>query len=227
MTESMGVFDIIGPVMVGPSSSHTAGAVRLGLLARTLLDEEPKKVRILLHGSFKETLHGHGTDLAIISGLLGLNPNDIRIKDAFRLAKEASLEYSFEPVDLDDVHPNTVRFLVDGESGHLLEMQGSSIGGGNIIVTEVNGFKVYITGKYETLLTVHKDVPGVISHVAGLLSDQGINVAFMQVIREEKGELAAMIIETDHLIPRELKKCVAALENVISVRLIRKDQVAG
>lgn len=223
MTESMGAFDIIGPVMVGPSSSHTAGAVRLGLFARILLDEEPKKVKILLHGSFRDTFHGHGTDLALISGLLGLNADDIRIKDAFRLAKEASLEFSFEPVELEDVHPNTVCFLLDGHSGHSLEMKGSSIGGGNVLITEINGFSVGISGKYETLFTVHKDVPGVISQVAKVLSDSGINIAYMHVIREEKGELAAMVIETDHLIPGEIKEYIASLENVKSVRLIRKD----
>lgn len=225
MTESMGVFDIIGPVMVGPSSSHTAGAVRLGLFARILLDEEPKKARVLLHGSFRETFRGHGTDLALISGLLGLNPDDIRIKDAFRLAKEASLEFSFDPIEIDDAHPNTVQFLLDGESGHHLEMQGASIGGGNVIVTEINGFSVSLRGKYETLFTVHKDVPGVITQVARVLSDSGINVAYMQVIREEKGELAAMVIETDHLIPREIKDYVSTMENVEYVLLIRKVQV--
>ncbi|MBZ4652915.1 MAG: sdhB [Peptococcaceae bacterium] len=222
MAKYMSCFDIIGPIMVGPSSSHTAGAVRLGKMARCLLGENPRKAEILLHGSFRETYRGHGTDLALIAGLLGLETDDTRIKESFRLAKEASLAFAFQPADLGDVHPNTVRFLLEGETGYRLEMQGSSTGGGNIVVTEINGFPVELYGNFETIITTHQDVPGVIAQVTQVLSCHGLNIAFMRVARKNKGKMASMMIETDQSIPREVLKEIKELPSMFSVRLVGK-----
>ncbi len=222
MAESLSSFDIIGPIMVGPSSSHTAGAVRLGKMAKQLIAEKIKEARILLHGSFRETYRGHGTDVALVAGLLGLSTHDVRIKDAFKLAEEAALIVTFEPVDLGEVHPNTVRFLLKGESDRELEMQGSSIGGGNIVITRINGFDVEVYGNYETLVTVHQDRPGAIAQVTNILSYYGINIAFMRVARKNRGKLATMIIETDQHIDPDVIKIIEALPAFTSVRLVEK-----
>jgi len=222
MTKNLSSFDIIGPIMVGPSSSHTAGAVRLGRIARMLLGEEPRQARIYLHGSFRETYRGHGTDLALIAGLLGMDTADVRIRDAFKLAKEACLEFSFEPADLGNVHPNTVKLVLRGAGDYQLEMLGSSTGGGNIVVSEINGFPVEVYGNYDTLVTVHQDQPGVIAQVTKVLAGHGLNVAYMRVARKTKGKLASMILEIDQPVSPEILKEIAGLPALRSVRYIGK-----
>jgi len=222
MPTSMGSFDIIGPIMVGPSSSHTAGAVRLGKIARLLLGEQPRHVRILLHGSFRETYRGHGTDLALLAGLLGLNTDDIRIRKADQLAQDQGLEYIIEPVVLGAVHPNTVKLILSGQDGYHLEMVGSSLGGGNIVVTEINGFAVEIYGKYDTLVIVHQDQPGVIAQVTNVLAQYGINVANMRVARKNKGKQASMMIEIDQHVQAKVIKEIEELSTINSVRFVGK-----
>lgn len=222
MAEALSSFDVIGPIMVGPSSSHTAGAVRLGKMARLLMAKNIVEARILLHGSFRETYRGHGTDVALVAGLLGMTTYDVRIKDALKLAEKASLAVYFEPADLGEVHPNTVRFLLKSESGRKIEVQGSSIGGGNIVVTRINGFDVEIYGNYETLVTVHQDRPGAIAQVTNILSYYGVNIAFMRVARKNRGKLATMIIETDQHINPEVIKIIESLPAFTSVRLVEK-----
>lgn len=195
---NVGVFDILGPVMIGPSSSHTAGAARLGKVARSVAGDEVVKVTFYLHGSFAKTYKGHGTDRALVAGILGMEPSDKRLRDALKIAKEKGLDFSFVETDLGDVHPNTVKFIMITKSGEKREVVGSSIGGGSIKITEVNGNKVEFTGDYPTLIIAQKDVPGVVSKVTNLLYEKGINIAFMSVFRRQRGQGANMVFELDH-----------------------------
>lgn len=192
-----GVFDIIGPIMIGPSSSHTAGAVRLGLIARKILGETPAIVKIELHGSFAQTYRGHGTDKALLAGILNFAADDERIRDALKIAAANGIAYRFEKADLGEAHPNTAAITLSGADGKTIRVVGSSIGGGNILVTDINGYEVELTGRYPALVTVHSDRPGVITHVTSVLARYGINVAFMRVSRKKRGAEALMILETD------------------------------
>ena len=193
-------FDIIGPIMIGPSSSHTAGAVRLGLMAKEILVEPVKSVEIKLHGSFAQTYKGHGTDRALIAGIMGFKPDDERIRDALQIATENNIKYSFEKVNLDDVHPNTAIIKLTGISGHVVSVQGASIGGGNIVISYINDFEVNLSGKYPSLIVVHKDRPGVINGVTAALALYNINIAYMKVSRKERGAQALMNIEVDNAV---------------------------
>ena len=199
-----GVFDIVGPVMIGPSSSHTAGAVRLGLMARKVLGERPVKAEINLHGSFAQTYRGHGTDKALVAGILGFLPDDERIRDALKLAAEEGLDVSFQTVRLDGAHPNTAVIALTGESGHVARVRGASVGGGNILISNINGYEVELTGQYPALVTIHRDHPGIITQVTQILSRYELNVAFMRVSRQNRGEMAMMILEMDEAIPSEV-----------------------
>ncbi|ODA40937.1 L-serine ammonia-lyase, iron-sulfur-dependent subunit beta [Desulfosporosinus sp. BG] len=194
------VFDLLGPIMVGPSSSHTAGAVRLGAMARKILGEEPIKGTIVLHGSFATTGKGHGTNLALVAGLLGMAPDDERISEAPKIAKERGLDFVFETADLGDIHPNSVKFNLLGKNGCHVQVLGSSIGGGTIVIREINDFQVEIRGDYPTLVILHQDLPGVVAQVTLLLATAQINIAHMWVSREKKGAQALMILETDQII---------------------------
>lgn len=183
--------------MIGPSSSHTAGAVRLGALARAVFGHTPKRVIIKLHGSFQATGEGHGTKLALVAGLLGMDVDDPRIVHAFEHAHEQGMDYEFQNITLDEAHPNTASFeLIDDDS--TLEVTGSSIGGGNVIVTHIANFKVHVTGELPLLVVEHTDQPGVISRVGGVLADSRYNIASMHVSREKRGAEALMLIELDH-----------------------------
>ena len=171
MVRQRSVFDIVGPVMIGPSSSHTAGACRLGGLALAVFGSPPSRAHILLHGSFASTGPGHGTDLALVAGLLGMHPDDARIPRAFEIADEAGLSVSFAEVDLGDAHPNTAVFELEDASGRLMGVRGSSLGGGDVVVTEIDGFEVEVTGDLPVLVVGHVDRPGVIAAVTGLLAE--------------------------------------------------------
>ena len=210
----MNIFDIIGPVMVGPSSSHTAGAVRIGLIAARLLDEKVAKAKIILYGSFAETYKGHGTDRAILAGLMGMYPDDGRIRDSIALAKQAGIEYSFEAGVLKDSHPNTAFIDITGASGKRVSVLGSSVGGGNIIIKKVNELDVEFTGQYNTLIISHQDTPGAIASVTNLLAYSEINIASMKVYRSSRGGDAMMIIETDQEISRELETVIKHLPRI-------------
>ncbi len=215
-----GLFDIAGPIMVGPSSSHTAGAVRLGAMARIILGERPAEAQIKLHGSFAQTCRGHGTDKALIGGLLGFAPDDERIKAALTLAAGRGLKYSFSTVELPDVHPNTALLKLTGVSGQTRRVVGASVGGGNILITRIDGYPVRVTGQYHTLITIHDDKPGVIAVVTKKLAEEGVNIAFMQVSRQERGEEALMVIEADEAIPAEALppiRAVTAMKAVLAV----------
>ena len=192
-----GVFDIVGPVMIGPSSSHTAGAVRLGLMARKILGEEAVRAEINLHGSFARTYRGHGTDKALIAGILGFAPEDERIREALQIARDHGLEFSFQTVNLEEAHPNTAVIYLVGRSGRTARVRGASVGGGNIMISNIDGYNVELTGQYPALITIHHDCPGVITRVTQILAHAAVNIAFMRVSRQNRGETAMMIMELD------------------------------
>jgi L-serine dehydratase len=217
----MGVFDIVGPVMIGPSSSHTAGAVRLGKMARTILGETPVAATIYLYGSFARTYKGHGTDKALVAGLLGFSTEDIRIKDALFLAVQANLHVNFSAIEEGAFHPNTAQMQLIGVSGKTVKVTGSSIGGGRIIINQIDGFEVEITGDYYTLITLHQDKPGIIAMITQILAQQNVNIAFMKVSRKQKGVQALMVLETDHPIPEEVLAAIDPVPAIESALLVR------
>ena len=202
--ENFGLFEIIGPRMVGPSSSHTAGAVRIGNMARKIAGGEVKKAELTLYGSFAETGRGHGTDKALCAGILGLAPDDERLRYSMLLAQEAGVEVTviFSDETLD--HPNTARIRITAPDGRETEVVGASIGGGNIRINELNGMNVEFSGDYPTLIVRHRDVPGVINHVTLVLAKEKVNIAFMQVFRQVRNLDAYMIIETDSPVSQEV-----------------------
>ena len=212
-----GVFDIVGPVMVGPSSSHTAGAARLGLLARHLCGEEIKKAVFYMHGSFAETYAGHGTDKALLAGIQGISYDDVRLKQAYEMAEQKGMEVQFLPTDLGEVHPNTVRMVLTGESGKVFTLMGSSIGGGSVCITEIDGVAVQFSGERPILVTRHTDEPGVIAGITAILYAYRINIGNMQVNRSVDGRDACMYMELDGELPEQL---VGALERVYGMKQV-------
>lgn len=198
------MFDIVGPNMIGPSSSHTAGACRIGKTAYKMAKEDVKKVTFTLHGSFAKTYRGHGTDKALVGGILGFDPDDERLRDSFELAKDKNIEIIFLEEDLGEVHPNTAKVEIEKSNGETIEITASSIGGGNIVVTAINGLEIEFTGEYYTLIVSHEDKPGTIAKVTAVLALYDINIAFMRVYRYSKGQNAFMIIETDDEIREEI-----------------------
>lgn len=211
-----GVFDIIGPVMIGPSSSHTAGAAKLGRMARNILGESPVTALVKLHGSFAQTYRGHGTDKAIAAGLLGFAADDRRIKDALTIAATTGLKISFTTINLAEAHPNTAVLSLTGASGRTVTVTGSSTGGGNIVISEIDGYQVEMTGRYHTIISRHRDIPGVVALVTRLLAQQQLNIAFMQVSRRQRGALALMVMEIDQPAPPSL---VAEIRSLPAVKL--------
>ena len=213
----MNLFDILGPVMVGPSSSHTAGAVRIGYIARKLLQETPVKVEILLHGSFATTGVGHGTDKALIAGLLGMKPDDIRIPHSFELAQENGLSFTFGTVNLRDAHPNTAVLKLEGESGKQIEVQGVSIGGGRVLIQKLNGMEVNFSGERNTLVIQNLDTPGSVAKVTSILFWKSVNIATMQLCRDKRGGYAMMVLETDEEIWESSVRELQNLDGVLQV----------
>jgi L-serine dehydratase len=209
------VFDIIGPRMVGPSSSHTAGAARLGKVARRISGNDVAKVTFVLYGSFAKTYRGHGTDRALLAGIMGMEPNDPDLGKSLEIARSTGIEYEFVASDADSPHPNTVKMTITGSDGKKTEVTGCSIGGGNIRVVQINGLSVEFTGEYPTLVIRHLDRPGVIAEVSSLMGRFNINIAFMRVFRQSKGQDAFMIIETDNEIPKKVISQVRSLSDEI------------
>ncbi len=209
--EDFSVFDIIGPRMTGPSSSHTAGAVRLAHIARHIAGLDVAQAEFTLYGSFAETGRGHGTDKALVAGVLGMEPDDARIKDAFAVAREQGVAVSVEFSDEPPKHPNTARIVITGSGGQITEVVGESVGGGNIRISEINGLEVEFSGDYPTLIIQHNDQPGVIAEVSHVLAQLGVNIAFMRVFRHGKGEDAYMTIETDQPVTPEMLEMIKRL----------------
>lgn len=220
----MNLFDILGPVMVGPSSSHTAGAVRIGRISRILLKEKPVKAEIFLHGSFATTGIGHGTDKALIAGLLGMDTDDVRIPNSFAMAKEAGLQFSFAVCSLKDAHPNTAVLKLTGEDGNRIEIQAASIGGGRITVHKINGMDVDFSAEKPTLIVHNIDMPGRIAKVTSLLYEKQVNIATMQLYRSKRGGFAVMVMELDQPIDRDIVKWVERQDGITKVTYINMEE---
>ncbi len=217
---STSVFDILGPIMIGPSSSHTAGACRLGGMARQMLQNEPKQATIYLHDSFQKTRFGHGTELAILGGVLGLEPENHDLKNAKKLADHRNLSFTFQALELPGEHPNSCQVNLKDKDGHSISITGSSIGGGRIIISKVDDFQVNLSGQFHALITKHTDRPGIVYRVTKAISSKDINIAYMQVSRTRKGKLASLIVETDQAIPTDIKEQLREDPDIEQIRVI-------
>lgn len=213
----MRLFDVLGPVMTGPSSSHTAGAVRIGSTARRLLGEQPAQAEILLYGSFAATGRGHGTDRALVAGLLGMQPNDDRIPNSFALAKASGLHYKIGSINLRGAHPNTAVLRLVGVSGRKLEVVGASIGGGRINICQIDGITTNFGGDHNTLIVHNQDTPGHVAEVTTALAQRGINIATMQLYRSTAGGYAVMVLECDQPLPDALIAELRGMQGIVKV----------
>ncbi|MGL4791245.1 MAG: L-serine ammonia-lyase, iron-sulfur-dependent subunit beta [Anaerotignaceae bacterium] len=217
----MDAFDIIGPIMIGPSSSHTAGAVRIGNYAASILGSKAMKADIFFSGSFAKTYKGHGTDKAIIAGILGMNTDDPRIRTSLEIGKELGLDFNFYETEIDNAHPNTALVELTGEDGKHVTVEGASVGGGNIIITKINNTEVSISGKLTTIIVHHMDLPGMISDVTNILARQGVNIGKFELRRSQKGGIAVMIIEIDGDINENVNTMINNFPNVISSIILK------
>lgn len=213
----MNLFDILGPVMVGPSSSHTAGAVKIGYVSRKLMAEPIVKATILLYGSFLATGKGHGTNLALVAGLLGMKPDDSRIPRSLEIAKEVGMEIVFGEAELKEAHPNSAQLILIGESGKCLEIVGESIGGSRINIASIDGLSANFSGDLPTLIVHNQDQPGHVAEVTSMLAHKAVNIATLQLYRDGRGSNAVMVVELDQEIPRESIKWLEHLEGINKV----------
>lgn len=213
----MNILDIIGPVMVGPSSSHTAGAVKIGQISRKLLGEEIKEAKIFLHGSFWATGRGHGTDRALVAGLMGMAVDDPQIPGSFEIAKERGFSFTIEKIELADAHPNSVKLCLTGVSGRKLEIVAASIGGGRIRICEIDGLTANFCGDYPTLIVHNLDQPGHVTEVTSMLAHKMINIATLQLYRDSRGGRAVMVIECDQEVPKEGIRWLTHVEGIVKV----------
>jgi len=211
------LFDVIGPVIIGPSSSHTAGAARLGFLAGKIYGEIPKKVHFKLYNSFAKTGKGHGTDKGLLGGVMGLNVDNPQIRNVFEIAKQANIDFSFEFLENFSRHPNSVDILFDGNNGKM-EISGASLGGGDVVVDAINGYKFNINGNYPTLLLIYKDKPGMIYNATVLIQQQNINIASMSCERKARGEEASMAIYLDSPLKKELLEELSKIDEIYFIR---------
>jgi len=216
----IGLFDVLGPVMIGPSSSHTAGAVKLGNIARQISCADFQQVDFYLHGSLAKTYQGHGTDKALLGGVLGIKADDEQIRDSFAIADKMGVDFQFHAVDLGNVHPNTVKIVTKNAQEKTCELTGSSIGGGKVLVNSLNGMHVEFTGQYPTIITNHLDRPGVVAHVSAILSQHGINIAFLRVFRQLRGSEACMVIENDQPVAQPILDELRKLSDINRVTLV-------
>lgn len=216
---AVSLFDVIGPVMIGPSSSHTAGAARLGNIARRICGQDFERAEFLLHGSFARTGKGHGTEKALLGGVMGFKPSDERIKDSLALAERQGLAFSFAEADLGDRHPNSVKIILHSGASEC-SVIGSSIGGGKILINEIDDMAIEFSGEYPTIITRHRDEPGVVAQVSEILSQHGINIAFLKVFRQYRAGEASMVIETDQQVGREILDRLEMAEGIIKVKFV-------
>lgn len=223
--ETLGLTDIIGPVMVGPSSSHTAGALRIASMARSLCLAEPVRVEFSLLGSFAHTLSGHGTDKALVAGMLGFAADDLRIRDSFALAEQAGLSFSFAPLPdaTDYEHPNTIDIRVIDAAGNEMAVRGESVGGGAAVIRRIDGIDVRITGESTSVVVRQRDEAGVLAHIAACISERGVNIATTRLYRERKGAVAYTVLETDEGVGPEAKAAIEAHPAILDVRVIPGD----
>lgn len=211
--------------MVGPSSSHTAGAVRIGYIARRLMNEPIREAKIYLHGSFRATGKGHGTDRALIAGLLGMHPDDERIPYSFQCAKEEHMQYEFQGIELREAHPNSVYMELIGEQGRQLKIVAASIGGGRIRIEQIDGLSANFCGDYPTLIVHNVDQPGHVTEVTSMLAHKSINIATMQLYRDKRGGDAVMVIECDSEIPKEAICWLEKLEGIKKVTYLSLEDI--
>lgn len=217
----MNVFDIVGPVMIGPSSSHTAGAARIGRIAGLLLGAPAVRAHIVLHGSFAKTYKGHGTDKALIAGILGMKPDDDRLRESPRIAAESGLAVAITTDTIENAHPNTARITLTAADGKEVTVQGASVGGGNILVTKVNGMDVEISGQYTTLIVLHHDAPGTIAQVTEYIGSLGVNICNFRLSRSRKGGTAVMTIELDGSLAGEANSHIQELPNILQSTMLQ------
>ncbi len=223
----LGIRDIIGPIMIGPSSSHTAGALRIASMCRRLLAGEPRQASFHLYGSFAHTYRGHGTDKALVAGLLGMAADDERIRDSFEIAKERNLSFVFEPRPNEPMpHPNTVCIEVTDSTGAHTSMRGESIGGGAAVITRINGIDVRLTGEFHSIVVKQRDVAGVLAHIATCLSVFDVNIATTKLFRERKGELAYTIMQTDDEVDERVAASIAKHPDIFDVRIVKSDRAS-
>ena len=215
------VFDILGPIMIGPSSSHTAGAVRIGKYARSVLGKTPVKAVIRFSGSFAKTYKGHGTDKAVIAGILGMDTDDSRIRNSMQIATEEGLDFTFIEEDIDGAHPNTAEITLTDADGRSALIQGASIGGGNIVINKINDTEVSISGKSDTLVIPHDDVPGMIAVVTNILAEKGVNVHGFSLGRDRKGGIAVMTIEIDGNIDESINEVIMECPNIHASTILK------
>lgn len=217
----IGLFDVIGPIMVGPSSSHTSGAATIAWMARQILSGVPAKVKFTLYGSFADTYKGHGTDRALVGGLLGFRSDDKRIRNSFELAKQSGLEVRFfVDRDTETKHPNTVDIDVESTDGHKLSVRGESLGGGRVRITRLNNIDVEFTGEYSTLIVGHKDVSGTLAYITSRLANYKVNIAYMKTFREETRQMAFTVIESDEFLPDSIADELLDYYTIESVDMI-------
>lgn len=215
------VFNVLGPEMIGPSSSHTAGACSIALLAQQMADSPITDVEFTLYNSFAQTYKGHGTDLALLGGVMGFSTDDRRIPNAFSIARERGISYKFIEADPDpDIHPNTVDIHITCSKGRSYTVRGESLGGGKMRISRINHIDVDFSGEYSTLIIVHYDRPGVLAHITGCLSKKNVNIAFMKLFRETKGDIAYSIIEFDGTLPKDAEAQISQNPNVQDVIFI-------
>lgn len=217
------VFDVLGPNMVGPSSSHTAGACAIAYLAQKMKTGILRQVTFTLYGSFAKTYRGHGTDRALLGGIMGFATDDIRIRDSFEIAKEQGIDYHFIINEAEtDLHPNTVDIQMTDENGNVMNVRGESLGGGKVRIIRINQVQVDFTGEYNAVIIIQQDKPGVAAHITKCLGDRNVNIAYMRIFRESKGEKAYTIVESDQTLPDDLPKQIKTNSNVMAVMLIQK-----
>lgn len=216
------VFDVMGPNMIGPSSSHTAGAARIGFLAQKMINGPLKKVEFTLYGSFARTYKGHGTDRALLGGIMGFSTDDMRIRNSFEIADHNGLAFSFTPNEIEtDVYPNTVDIHMINEKNQEMTVRGESLGGGKVRIVKINSVQVDFTGEYSAVIVTHQDKPGVVAYITKCLSDRNVNIAFMRLFRESKGEIAYTIVESDGHLPEDIDDTIRLNQNIHEVMIVQ------
>ena len=216
------VFDVLGPNMIGPSSSHTAGAALIAYLAQKMINGPLVKVEFTLYGSFAKTYRGHGTDKALLGGIMEFSADDMRIRESFRIAKERGLDFSFSVNEEEtEVHPNTVDIVMTNAAGQRMEIRGESLGGGKVRIARINQVQVDFSGEYSAVIVIHQDKPGVAAHITKCLSDKNINIAFMRLFREAKGHTAYTIVESDGRLPMDILENLRENVHVHDVMIVQ------
>lgn len=218
------IFDVIGPIMIGPSSSHTAGAAKLARMAKNIVQGNISHISFGMHGSFARTYKGHGTDRALVAGALGLLENDESLINSFEIARKKGITFDFYETELENVHENTVKMTITMENGEINEVIGSSIGGGQIVITQVNGFATEMSLNCPTIVIEQYDKKGIVTEVSGIMSNHNLNIANMRLIRKNKGDIACCIIETDERIPDDIEQSIMNTDDIIYTKVINVDE---